>query len=95
MKLIHTVPDPLHWMFVFRDSRYSHLVGRTVYHPFRREGIPIIADDHVDPAFGTGAVKVRNQFLNFAYKLPMFRIRSVKYRIRKKLLSTIKRANRS
>ena len=42
----------------FRDERYSHLIGRTAWHPFRQEEIPIIADTYIDPAFGTGAVKI-------------------------------------
>ena len=44
--------------FFFSDSRYAHLVGQTVWHPFREEEIPIIADSYVDPEFGTGAVKI-------------------------------------
>ena len=40
------------------DERYAALVGRTVRHPFRGDEIPIVADDAVDPSFGTGAVKV-------------------------------------
>ncbi len=40
------------------DERYAHLVGRTVLLPLMNREIPVIADDHVDPAFGTGAVKV-------------------------------------
>src|SRR6202012_2326063 len=40
------------------DERYRHLVGRTVELPLTNRRIPIIADEHVDPAFGTGAVKV-------------------------------------
>jgi valyl-tRNA synthetase len=40
------------------DSRYAHLVGRTVELPLTGRQIPIVADAHVDPAFGTGAVKV-------------------------------------
>jgi valyl-tRNA synthetase len=41
------------------DPRYTHLVGRTVRHPFMEREVPIIADAIlVDPAFGTGAVKV-------------------------------------
>ena len=44
--------------FKLRDSRYTHLVGRRVWHPFRREELPIIADEQVDPDFGTGAVKI-------------------------------------
>ncbi|KAK5640482.1 hypothetical protein RI129_011293 [Pyrocoelia pectoralis] len=41
-----------------RDNRYSHLIGRELWHPFRKEKIPIICDEFVDPEFGTGAVKV-------------------------------------
>jgi valyl-tRNA synthetase len=40
------------------DERYSHLVGTTVELPLTGRSIPIVADPHVDPAFGTGAVKV-------------------------------------
>ena len=40
------------------DERYARLVGRTVELPLTGRRIPIIADEHVDPAFGTGAVKV-------------------------------------
>ena len=40
------------------DPRYTHLVGRTVELPLTGRRIPVVADDHVDPAFGTGAVKV-------------------------------------
>jgi valyl-tRNA synthetase len=40
------------------DARYTHLIGRTVELPLTGRRIPVIADDHVDPSFGTGAVKV-------------------------------------
>jgi len=40
------------------DDRYRHLVGRTVLLPLMDREIPVVADDHVDPAFGTGAVKI-------------------------------------
>ncbi len=40
------------------DERYQHLVGTTVELPLTGRVIPIVADTHVDPAFGTGAVKV-------------------------------------
>jgi valyl-tRNA synthetase len=40
------------------DPRYARLVGKTVELPLTGRRIPVIADDHVDPAFGTGAVKV-------------------------------------
>ncbi len=41
-----------------KDERYRHLVGRQVVLPVIEKEIPVIADDFVDPAFGTGAVKV-------------------------------------
>jgi valyl-tRNA synthetase len=40
------------------DERYSHMIGKTVKVPLINREIPIVADEHVDPAFGTGAVKV-------------------------------------
>jgi valyl-tRNA synthetase len=40
------------------DERYRHLVGTVVELPLTGRAIPIVADAHVDPAFGTGAVKV-------------------------------------
>ncbi|RME61089.1 MAG: valine--tRNA ligase, partial [Caldilineae bacterium] len=40
------------------DERYTHLVGQTALVPMLNREIPIIADEHVDPEFGTGALKV-------------------------------------
>jgi valyl-tRNA synthetase len=40
------------------DDRYKHLIGTTVEVPLVNRLIPIVGDEHVDPAFGTGAVKV-------------------------------------
>ena len=40
------------------DPRYSALIGRRAIVPHVGREIPIVADDAVDPAFGTGAVKV-------------------------------------
>lgn len=40
------------------DARYAHLIGKTITLPLVNRQIPIIADEHVDPEFGTGAVKV-------------------------------------
>ena len=40
------------------DGRYAHLVGRTVRLPLVGREIPIVADDYVDPEFGTGCVKI-------------------------------------
>ena len=40
------------------DPRYKHLIGKMVLLPLVNRMIPIIADELVDPEFGTGAVKV-------------------------------------
>jgi valyl-tRNA synthetase len=40
------------------DPRYAHLVGRRCLLPLQNKSIPIIADEFVDPKFGTGCVKV-------------------------------------
>lgn len=40
------------------DERYAHLIGQEVELPLCGRRIPVIADDYVDPAFGTGVVKV-------------------------------------
>ncbi len=40
------------------DPRYAHLVGREIQLPLSGRRIPVVADPHVDPEFGTGAVKV-------------------------------------
>ncbi|MBA3567689.1 MAG: valine--tRNA ligase, partial [Actinobacteria bacterium] len=40
------------------DERYRHLVGQEAIVPVAERRVPIIADDRVDPEFGTGAVKI-------------------------------------
>ena len=40
------------------DERYKHLIGKNVTLPLTGREIPIIADDYVDPAFGSGCVKI-------------------------------------
>ncbi|MEU0626691.1 valine--tRNA ligase [Streptomyces sp. NPDC005989] len=40
------------------DERYKHLIGRQIKLPLTDRTIPVVADHHVDPEFGTGAVKV-------------------------------------
>lgn len=40
------------------DERYAHLVGTKVLLPIVNKEIPVIADNYVDMAFGTGAVKI-------------------------------------
>jgi valyl-tRNA synthetase len=40
------------------DERYRHLVGKNVILPIVDRAIPVIADEHVDLEFGTGALKI-------------------------------------
>ena len=40
------------------DKRYAHLVGKTLLLPLTDRKIPVVADEYVDPEFGTGAVKI-------------------------------------
>jgi len=40
------------------DDRYRDLIGTTVTLPLVGRELPIVVDEHVDPAFGTGALKV-------------------------------------
>ena len=40
------------------DPRYKHLIGSHVHLPLTDRTIPIIADEHADPEYGTGAVKI-------------------------------------
>ncbi|HEU4748899.1 MAG TPA: valine--tRNA ligase [Gemmatimonadaceae bacterium] len=59
------------------DARYSGLVGKFVILPISNIEIPIIADEYVDPSFGTGVVKITpahdpNDFeVGLRHKLPM------------------------
>ncbi len=63
-----------------KDDRYKHLIGKTVILPILKREIPIIADHHVDPAFGTGAVKITpahdpNDYrMGIEHNLPMINI---------------------
>ena len=41
-----------------KDPRFGHLIGKTVIRPLVETEIPIIADDHVEIEFGTGALKI-------------------------------------
>ncbi len=69
------------------DERYRHLVGQTLPHPFLDRRIVIVADHHVDPEFGTGAVKVTpahdpNDFeIGLRHQLPMPSMLDTKGRI--------------
>src|SRR5205823_13731073 len=40
------------------DKRYVDLVGKHAWRPLAREKLPIIADEAIDPEFGTGVLKV-------------------------------------
>jgi valyl-tRNA synthetase len=41
-----------------KDARFTRLLGKRVKLPLTGRSIPVIADDYVDPEFGTGAVKI-------------------------------------
>ena len=62
------------------DDRYRHLVGTTLPHPFLDRALLVVADAHVDPEFGTGAVKVTpahdpNDFeIGLRHQLPMLTV---------------------
>lgn len=62
------------------DTRYQHLIGKTITLPLTHRQIPIIADDSVDPTFGTGCVKITpaHDFNDYAmgkrHDLPMINI---------------------
>ncbi|BAN68853.1 valine--tRNA ligase [endosymbiont of unidentified scaly snail isolate Monju] len=40
------------------DERYKHLIGELVELPLTGRKIPVVADEHADPEFGTGCVKI-------------------------------------
>ncbi|MDB4870224.1 MAG: Valyl-tRNA synthetase [Gemmatimonadales bacterium] len=59
------------------DERYTDLIGKSVVLPIANIEIPVISDEYVDPAFGTGVVKITpahdpNDFeVGLRHKLPM------------------------
>jgi valyl-tRNA synthetase len=65
------------------DERYQKLIGQTVKLPLTDREIPIIADDYVDPEFGTGCVKITpaHDFNDYAmgqrHDLPLINILTV------------------
>jgi valyl-tRNA synthetase len=69
------------------DPRYQHLIGTRIELPLVGRMIPIVADAHVDPEFGTGAVKVTpahdpNDFeIGQRHSLPMVNIMDERARI--------------
>jgi valyl-tRNA synthetase len=62
------------------DERYKHLVGQEIILPLVERRIPVIADDYVDPEFGTGCVKITpaHDFNDYEigkrHDLPMYNI---------------------
>src|SRR2546423_614348 len=40
------------------DKRYTDLIGKQVWRPLAREELPVVADEAIDPEFGTGVLKV-------------------------------------
>ena len=63
-----------------QDSRYAHLVGKKLRLPLMEREIPVVADEHVDSSFGTGAVKVTpahdvNDFeIGRRHRLPLVKV---------------------
>ncbi|OZB76056.1 MAG: valine--tRNA ligase, partial [Halothiobacillus sp. 14-55-98] len=70
------------------DERYQHLIGKTITLPLVGREIPIIADDYVDPAFGSGCVKITpaHDFNDYAvgqrHSLPKINVLTIDARIR-------------
>ncbi|HEY6864260.1 MAG TPA: valine--tRNA ligase [Burkholderiales bacterium] len=70
-----------------KDARYAALVGRSVRLPLTGRTIPVIADDYVDPEFGTGCVKITpaHDFNDYAvgqrHKLPLISVMTLEARI--------------
>jgi valyl-tRNA synthetase len=69
------------------DERYQHLVGQHIQLPLCDRTIPIIADDYVDPEFGSGCVKITpaHDFNDYEmgkrHDLPMINILTVDAKI--------------
>jgi len=69
------------------DARYRHLIGEQVLLPLTGRLIPIIADDYVDPAFGTGCVKItpahdfNDHAVGSRHELPLINIFTIDARI--------------
>jgi valyl-tRNA synthetase len=69
------------------DERYIHLHGKTLMLPLVNRPIPIIADEYVDKAFGTGCVKItpahdlNDYAVGQRHKLPMLSIMTLEAKI--------------
>ncbi|HVY63293.1 MAG TPA: valine--tRNA ligase [Gammaproteobacteria bacterium] len=72
------------------DERYRDLIGREVELPLTGRRIPIIADEYVDPEFGTGCVKITpahdfNDYeVGLRHKLPMIDVLDASARVNDK-----------
>jgi len=70
-----------------KDARYTKLVGKRVQLPLTGRVIPVIADDYVDPEFGTGCVKITpaHDFNDYAvgqrHGLPLIGVMSLEAKI--------------
>jgi valyl-tRNA synthetase len=70
-----------------KDGRYKALVGKRVRLPLTGRAIPVIADDYVDPEFGTGCVKITpaHDFNDYAvgqrHKLPQMAVMALDARM--------------
>jgi valyl-tRNA synthetase len=70
-----------------KDARYKDLVDKRVRLPLTERVIPVIADDYVDPDFGTGCVKITpaHDFNDYAvgqrHKLPLIGVMTLDARI--------------
>jgi len=69
------------------DERYRHLIGKQIRLPLTERQIPIIADEYVDPEFGSGCVKITpahdfNDYeMGLRHKLPQINIFTIDARI--------------
>ncbi len=52
------------------DKRYVDLLGKHAWRPLAREKIPIIADEAIDPEFGTGVLKVTPAHDTLDFEIP-------------------------
>ncbi len=75
------------------DARYQSALGRKIVLPLVKRIIPVIADDFVDPKFGTGAVKVtpahdRNDLgIGLRHGLPIIKVINERMEIEPKFVS--------
>ena len=82
------------------DERYRDLVGETIELPLTGRTIPIIADDYVDPEFGSGCVKITpaHDFNDYAmgerHQLPMINVLTADARINDEAPERFRRLDR-